>query len=160
MLKTFSKKPPILLHTDLTWNSSPKYSWNSWLYIGRGLWEESKMLPSHYHGRKWAAQSRLQVADLKTSLILAKIGRKPGRGGTGGRRDGIGLGPLSCPGDDGVWKHETQKPRVYTCAISMPISSWMERKEHDPRGTQLAKVLRCHTFLEQGSYYLPRQAVP
>lgn len=66
----------------------------------------------------------LQVPDLKTSLILAKIGRKPGQGRTGGRRDDVNLRPLSCPGDDGVEKWKAHKlPRVYTCAVSMPIST-------------------------------------
>lgn len=52
-----------------------------------------------------------------------------------------------------IIRHKT--PCVYTCAISMPIISLIERKEQDQRGTQLEKMLRCYTFLEQGSYYLP-----
>lgn len=43
---------------------------------------------------------------------------------------------------------------VYTCTVSIPISSLMERKEQDERGTQLERMFRCYTFLEQGSYYL------
>lgn len=47
-----------------------------------------------------------------------------------------------------------KNPHVYTCAISIPISSSIERKEGDQRGTQLEETFRCYTFLEQGSYYL------
>lgn len=47
-----------------------------------------------------------------------------------------------------------KNPHVYTCAIYIPISSLIERKEQDQRGTQLEEMFRCDTFLEQGSYYL------
>jgi hypothetical protein len=52
-----------------------------------------------------------------------------------------------------IMRHKN--PHVYTCAISIPISSLIERKEQDQRATQLEKMLRSYTFLEQGSYYLP-----
>lgn len=50
-----------------------------------------------------------------------------------------------------IMRHKN--PHVYTCAISIPISSLIERQEQDQRGTQLEKTFRCYTFLEQGSYY-------
>lgn len=60
-------------------------------------------VPQEQHNQSWVQhRHNLQVPEFKTSIILAKIGRKPGWGGTGGRRDGTGLRPFSCPGDDGV----------------------------------------------------------
>lgn len=51
----------------------------------------------------WAAgQVRLKDFQFKTSLILAKNGRKPDQGGTAGRRGDIDLGCLFHPGDDRV----------------------------------------------------------
>lgn len=51
-----------------------------------------------------------------------------------------------------IMRHKN--PHVYTCTIFIPISSLIERKEQDQRGTQLEEMFRCYTFLEQGSYYL------
>lgn len=53
-----------------------------------------------------------------------------------------------------IMRHKN--PHVDTCAISIPISSLIERKEQDQRGTQPEKMFRGYTFLEQKVLIIPR----
>lgn len=50
-----------------------------------------------------------------------------------------------------IMRHKN--PHVYTCAISIPMSSLIERKEQDQR-VHSWRRFRCYTVLEQGSYYI------
>lgn len=97
---------------------------------------------------------RLTDSKFKTSLILAKKWEKAKarvEQETGGVTQIPGIYFTQVMTRSEITRHKN--PHVYTCAISIPISSLIERKEQDQRSAQLEKIFRCYTFLEQGSYY-------
>lgn len=98
----------------------------------------------------------LTDSQFKTRLILAKTWEKA-KAGEWGEREAGGMtqtqGIYFTQVMTGSEMMRHKNPHVYTCAISIPISSLIERKAQDQRGTQLEKMFRCYTFSEQGSYY-------